>query len=159
MMQRLKPSLVISYNYNHIIKPDVIELFPRKIINLHTSLLPYNRGASPNFWSFIDDTPKGVTVHQLDEGLDTGAIIFQKRMYFDEDTETLASSYQKLQDAIQDLVKNNWETIASGNYSVVPQKGEGSFHRAVDMKNLIGGNPPYHVKISELKAWVYCRRL
>lgn len=125
---------------------------------MHISLLPWNRGASPNFWSFIEDTPKGVTVHQIDEGLDTGAIIAQRQMYFDENLETLASSYQKLQEAVQDLLKSNWDNILSGNYPVKRSHEEGSFHRVADLKKLIGGDPPYHAKISELKAWVSCCR-
>ena len=154
MMRKLKPSLVISYNYNYIIKPDVIALLPDKIINLHISLLPWNRGASPNFWSFIDDTPKGVTIHQIDSGLDTGAIIVQKQMFFDENKETLASSYQKLQDAIQELFKNNFDNIFNRKYTVEFTKEKGTLHRTADIKKLIGGAPPYNIKISELKSWI-----
>ena len=44
------------------------------------SFLPYNRGSHPNFWSFIDDTPKGITIHEIDEGADTGNIVFQKKI-------------------------------------------------------------------------------
>ena len=154
MIREINPSLVISYNYNYIVKPDVISFLQNKIINLHISLLPWNRGTSPNFWSFIDDTPKGVTIHQIDSGLDTGAIIVQKQMFFDEHVETLASSYQKLQDEIQELFKNNFDKILNRNYVAEHSNEEGSFHRAADMQKLIGGTPPYHVKISELKSWI-----
>ena len=154
MMREINPSLVISYNYNYIIKPDVIAFLNNKIINLHISLLPWNRGTSPNFWSFIEDTPKGVTIHQIDSGLDTGAIIVQKQIFFDENVETLASSYQKLQDEIQELFKNNFYKIINQNYSAEPSNEKGSFHRAADIQRLIGGTPPYHVKIRELKSWI-----
>ena len=55
----------------------------KKIINLHISYLPYNKGAHPNFWSFADNTPSGVTIHEVNENLDSGNIIFQKKIEFD----------------------------------------------------------------------------
>ena len=47
------------------------------------SYLPYNRGAHPNFWSFVNNTVKGVTIHEIDQGIDTGKIILQKSIKFD----------------------------------------------------------------------------
>ena len=108
MLDRLKPSLVISYNYRHIVGKDIIEMLQGRIINLHTSLLPWNRGSSPNLWSIIDDTPKGVTIHVLDEGLDTGDVLLQKAVSFDENRETLRSSYERLNHEIVKLLQDNW---------------------------------------------------
>jgi methionyl-tRNA formyltransferase len=79
---RFKPQLVISYNYVHIVPADIIEMLGRRIINMHISFLPYNRGCSPNLWSFIDDTPKGVTIHQMSEKLDRGGYTLTKRIAF-----------------------------------------------------------------------------
>jgi len=63
---------LISYGYRHIFKPEVIQRFRGRIINLHISFLPWNRGVDPNQWSFLQDTPKGVTIHFIDEGIDLG---------------------------------------------------------------------------------------
>ena len=68
---------VISFGYKHIIKENIINACKNKIINLHISYLPYNKGANPNFWSFLDNTPKGVTIHYIDKGIDTGDILLQ----------------------------------------------------------------------------------
>ena len=38
---------------------------------MHISYLPFNRGAHPNYWSFKDNSPKGVTIHFIDNGIDT----------------------------------------------------------------------------------------
>jgi methionyl-tRNA formyltransferase len=75
---------IISYGYSHIIKQDVIDSAKNSIINLHISYLPYNRGADPNFWSWLENTPKGVTIHQIDKGIDTGDIFIQKEIKFEE---------------------------------------------------------------------------
>ena len=40
------------------------------------SFLPYNRGSHPNFWSFVENTPKGVSIHEVSNGIDDGDIIF-----------------------------------------------------------------------------------
>jgi methionyl-tRNA formyltransferase len=64
-----------SHGYRHIIKPSVLDRLPRRAVNLHISYLPWNRGADPNLWSFIENTPKGVSIHYLDAGVDTGDII------------------------------------------------------------------------------------
>ncbi len=125
---------IISYNYSHIVQPEIINRFPHRIINLHISLLPWNRGASPNIWSFLDGTPSGVTIHQLSEGLDTGDILLQEETSFDYAKETLKSSYNKLHTLIQRLFKDNWEVIKDG--SVVPRRQGGAFtyHRAADLQ-------------------------
>lgn len=64
-----KVEFIISYGYRYIIKKGILDAMNRKIINLHISYLPYNRGADPNFWSVVDNTPTGVTIHEVDEGV------------------------------------------------------------------------------------------
>jgi methionyl-tRNA formyltransferase len=129
------PDFIVSHGYRHIIGRDVLDLFPDRAINLHISLLPWNRGADPNFWSFVDDTPKGVTIHFLDEGIDTGDIIAQRMVQFG-DEETLRTSYQRLQREIAQLFRGQWPGIRSGRCGRTPQRGRGSFHRSRDKEAL-----------------------
>ena len=133
---QIKPDFIVSYNYSYIIKSDVIQFMNGKIVNLHISYLPYNRGASPNFWSFIDDTPKGVTIHYIDEGLDTGDILVQKRVYFNEDIETFQSSYLVLHEEIQKLFMDNWVAIKEGKLISRKQEGAGTAHMMADLKRI-----------------------
>ena len=137
ILNNYKPKLIVSYNYKHIITQDVIDYMKGQCINLHISMLPWNRGADPNFWSFVDDTPKGVTIHRIARGLDTGDIIFQKEMFFDESKETFLSTYQILQKEIIDLFKSNFQTLLNGNYDVKRQCRVGTYHRRQDMLNII----------------------
>ena len=130
------PEIIVSYNYNFLIRKDVIDYMRGNIINLHISLLPWNRGFSPNIWSFIDNTPKGVTIHYIDEGLDTGDVIVQKEMIFCEEEETFATTYNRLNEEIQELFKRNWEQIKHGQIGGVHQSGEGSYHTMKDLKEL-----------------------
>ena len=53
LKQAKESDIIISFGYNTIIKKEIINIVNRPIINLHMSFLPYNRGAHPNFWSFL----------------------------------------------------------------------------------------------------------
>lgn len=124
---------VISYGYRYILKEDLIRLFPNKIINIHISFLPWNRGADPNLWSCLDNTPKGVSIHCVDSGIDTGNILVQKEVYFDED-DTLKTSYDKLTKIAFELFKKHWADIKREKIAPKPQNHNGSFHRLKDSK-------------------------
>lgn len=132
----LKPDLVISYNYNYMIDGQVIDRMEGSILNLHISYLPWNRGFSPNIWSFIDRTPQGVTIHQLNEGLDKGKILYQERCCFDAKEETFATSYDKLNQMIVALFQKNWVEIRAGKYRPYEQEGKGSYHSKKDLELL-----------------------
>ena len=58
-------------------------------------MLPYNRGMHPWYWSIVDETPAGVTIHFIDENIDEGHIIAQKEVLIDP-TDTGESLYGKL---------------------------------------------------------------
>ena len=140
-MSKIEPDLIISYRYKYLIKPDIINRFMNSIINLHNSFLPWNRGTQPNFWSFLLDTPKGVTIHLINEGIDTGDILFQKRIEFNDGQETLRSSYEKLNISIQELFKNNWDRIKNKSYKFINQNSEGSIYYKKDfekIRNILG---------------------
>jgi methionyl-tRNA formyltransferase len=119
---------VISYGYLHIIKKDVIDACKNGIINLHIAYLPYNRGFHPNFWSFIEGTPKGVTIHFIDEGVDTGDILFQKEVVFNSDEDTLEKTYDRLRKEMEILFMQNWDNIINKNYHIKIQPEIGTFH-------------------------------
>lgn len=148
-----KPDWVISYGYKYIIKEDVISLIPGKIINLHISYLPWNKGADPNIWSFLENTPKGVTIHFIDKGLDTGKIILQKKININENNETLRSSYDLLHKEIQTLFQDNWEKIKKSNIRPKKQRIGGSFHKRVQFEQIksILGAEGWNIPIKELK--------
>ncbi len=134
IVKKINPDFIISYNYKHIVKEDVINFMQGRIINLHTSYLPYNRGSSPNFFSFVEGTPKGVTIHKLEKGLDTGEILVQKEVIFDEDKETFASSYHSLCKEMEQLFIANWDKIKKGQLEGKKQSPKGSYHTMKDLE-------------------------
>lgn len=125
MVKEHKPDMIISYNYKYLLTSEIIKYPEYGCINLHISLLPWNRGYHPNVWSFLEDTPKGVTIHHIDGGIDTGNIIIQKEIFIDENKETLQSSYEILHKEIQTLFKENWNKIRNRKINPITQAGGG----------------------------------
>lgn len=127
---------VVSFGYRHIISKKVIDSVDGKIINLHISYLPYNRGSHPLFWALNDGTPIGVTIHQIDEGLDTGDIYVQKEVKIDSSKETFKSAYEKLIYEIEDLFKQNYGGIFSERIVKQKQVGKGTYHKSSDLPTI-----------------------
>lgn len=125
----------ISYRYRHLVRQPEIAWFKGRLINLHISFLPWNRGADPNLWSFIDNTPKGVTIHIIDATLDTGDIVLQKQISFKNiEQETLKTTYEKLSTEIELLVCDNFDRLYRGEIKGIKQTIGGSCHRVKDKK-------------------------
>lgn len=125
--------LVVSFGYRHLIKAKVIESLRCPAINLHISYLPFNKGAHPNFWSFYDQTPAGVTIHMIDEGIDTGPILYQKRVRFAETEVTFAHTQKRLVEQIELLFCENLQAIIAHDWNIEPQVGAGTIHFKRDL--------------------------
>jgi len=77
-LRELKPDIGVVVAYGHILKPELLALPPRGMINVHPSLLPGLRGAAPIEWAIIrGHETTGVTIMQLDAGMDSGPILHQ----------------------------------------------------------------------------------
>lgn len=152
LLKKVAPDKIISYSYRYLITKEVIDFIPTSILNLHVSYLPWNRGANPNFWSFIDDTPKGVTIHEIDENLDKGKILLQRMLDFDEETETFATTYQKLNEEIVSLFMENSEELLQEKIEGVKAEGAGSYHSVTDFVEYTKHNAvKWDDKIAEYK--------
>lgn len=80
-----KPDLTVSILGNEIFKKNLINLAPKGCLNLHTALLPKYRGLMPTFWVLKNNEKEtGVSVFYVDEGIDSGDIIVQKRFKIPE---------------------------------------------------------------------------
>lgn len=140
----------ISYTYRYIIKKPVIESLQGNIVNLHTSYLPWNRGASPNLWSAVEGTPRGVTLHFVNEQLDKGKIITQRLVPFAKGA-TLASSYEQLDLEGFELFKNAlayydfWADMA-----FIPT-AKGTYHSVIQSKQLTDELPSWNVSVEDVR--------
>jgi methionyl-tRNA formyltransferase len=124
---------VVSFGYRYILRKNIIKKLNCPIFNLHISYLPYNRGAHPNFWAFYEKTPSGVTIHLIDEGVDTGSIIYQRYVNFDKGEITFFDTYTRLLEDIEMLFEEKVQDILNGNWVATPQSGVGTIHLAKDL--------------------------
>ena len=102
-----------------MIKNSVLRKAKRPILNLHMSYLPYNKGAHPNFWSFYDNTKKGLTMHEIDKSLDTGPIVYQKEIklnIFKNKKISFKKTYNILFLELEKLFIKNFTSIILNNY-------------------------------------------
>ena len=131
--------LILSFGYKKIIKKNILTKLSRPIINLHISFLPFNRGAHPNFWSFFDNTPKGVSIHEINEGIDTGKILYRKKINFILHKKlTFYTTYKKLLFEVERLFIKNYKKILDKKYNYIKVKKIGTFHKRNDLpKNLL----------------------
>lgn len=94
LLRDLAPDVIIVVAFGQILTKEVLELPPHCCLNVHASLLPRHRGASPIASAILDgDAETGVTIMQMDEGLDTGPIISQHAIpiHPDDTTGTLST--------------------------------------------------------------------
>lgn len=113
--------LIVSYNYDRLVRASVLRRTPG--INLHIGYLPWNKGAHPVLWSALQRTPMGVTIHWMDEHIDTGEVIVQQRVQYNEH-DTLRSIYDRCHRAIRHLFMANWHDI---------REKVGNCHRRAEM--------------------------
>src|SRR5580698_876406 len=129
----VKPDMGISIMFGYLLKQEFLSLLPHGCLNLHPAFLPFNRGAHPNVWSIVDRTPAGVTLHYIDEGVDTGDIIRQKEVPVSP-TDTGETLYRKLEAAGLHLLRESWPDIEAGNIERTPQsRTSGTSHKAADV--------------------------
>ncbi len=127
--------ITVMYGYRKILVPG-----KRRILNIHPSYLPYNRGASPNLWSWYDDTPKGVSIIQIDKDVDTGPLLARRLVEMDPD-ETLETSYWRLRKAAGELFFDMWPRIREGIQGASQMPLTGSSHTIAQSKALLASLP------------------
>lgn len=101
-VEALNADYLVSIQYDRILKPKLIATAKIACINLHFSPLPRLRGCFPTKWAIINNESSGVTLHYIDPGIDTGAIIDQFNVPLDA-KETDQTLYSKLQDTATGL--------------------------------------------------------
>ena len=127
-----------------------IKFSKRPIINLHISYLPYNKGSHPNFWSFVEKTPKGVTIHEIDKKVDNGPIIARRKIVFKKQNNlTFKNTQEFLIKEIEKLFIQNYVKILSGNYSIKKVSSKGTFHKSSQL--------PKNIKTWNIKIFDYLK--
>ena len=173
VLRELNPDAIVVVAFGQILPLQVLELPQYGCFNVHASLLPKLRGAAPIQWSVIQgDEESGVTIMQMDEGLDTGDILLVERFPLDE-KETGGSLFNKLSKLGGPLMLEALELAEKGELKPIPQDeeqhtyakmlskstGKMDFKKsAVELERLIRGLNPWpsaytHLQGKMLKVW------
>jgi methionyl-tRNA formyltransferase len=119
-LMNFKSNILFSVNYLFLLEKDSLDLF-KFPLNIHGSLLPKYRGRSPHIWAIINNEKKtGITTHIIDNGCDTGKIIFQKEIDI-SNNDTGYSILQKYFKYYPEIIKNTLEIVSSGKISLITQ--------------------------------------
>jgi len=133
LIKNHNPEFIILHGCHSILTKDIVEFYKNKIINCHGGYLPWNRGAHPNVWSFIENTKSGGTVHYIDSSIDKGHII-ERREINPEYSRTLKSVYWEIRDLLECIFIDNWEEIKNESVKTVDISSEkGTLHFRKDL--------------------------
>ncbi len=158
IIKELNPELIVVVAYGKILPKSILEYPKYGCINMHASILPNLRGASPIQWSIVcGEKETGITAMQMDEGLDTGDILKQEKIAIDpnDNAGTLhdklsALSAKLLTETINDLKDNKLNPVKQGEckvYAPIINKKMGELDfinkSSEELNNLVRGFNPW----------------
>ena len=122
LLKKQKPDIIVVVAFGHILPQNILTLSALATINVHASLLPKYRGPAPIHWAIINgEEETGVTTMLMDEGMDTGDILFSSKIPISPD-ETAGSLHDRLADLGADLLIKTLNSIASHGLNPIPQQ-------------------------------------
>lgn len=120
-IRALAPDMMIVAAFGQIIPKEILEIPRYGCVNVHASLLPAYRGAAPIQWAVLKgEKETGVTIMQMNEGLDTGDMLSQSKVEISDD-ETAGSLFEKVQEASASLLIETLPKIERGDINPIPQ--------------------------------------
>jgi methionyl-tRNA formyltransferase len=119
------PDVIVVAAFGQILRPEVLDLPPHGCVNVHASLLPRWRGASPITAAILHgDAETGITIMRMDPGMDTGPMLSQRAIHIAED-DTTASLAAKLAPLGAELLLETLPRYLSGELQPQPQPEDG----------------------------------
>jgi len=131
-IKKLKSELIVVFGTS-LVRKEIMQVPKKTIINVHTGLSPYYRGGQSAFWCLYNNEPEyiGVTIHYIDEGIDSGDIILQGRPEIEEG-DSLASIECKLALLSIDLLKETIGRIQEKTANRIKQWEKGRLYLSRD---------------------------
>lgn len=135
-LRKYPADIFVVAAFGQILSEEILNMPKYGCINIHASLLPKYRGAAPIQWSIIDgEKETGITIMQMDKGLDTGDILFQKKVPVTEE-ETGESLFDKLALTGAEFVVEALTKIEAGDVHPIKQDDEKSSYAKMLSKSV-----------------------
>ena len=123
-LKSLAPDIMITCAFGQILSQEILNIPKYGVINVHASLLPKYRGASPIHYAILNgEKITGITIMKTDVGIDTGDIMIKEEAKI-EDDETCGELFERLSIIGANLLDKSLDIIKSGKAQFVPQNEE-----------------------------------
>src|SRR5690606_23122965 len=120
----INPDVIVVVAFGQILKKDLLNIPKYGCLNIHASILPKYRGAAPINWAIINgEKETGITIMEMDEGLDTGDILKVERIPIEKDDDSI-SIHDKLSHLGAKLIVRVLEEMRMGKIEKTPQNHE-----------------------------------
>jgi methionyl-tRNA formyltransferase len=120
-MRALAPDLILVIGWTRLVGREILAIPRLGCVGFHASLLPRYRGRAPVNWAIINgESETGNTMFFLDDGVDTGDVIAQRRIPIDEE-DTCATLYAKVAASAVEMLRENLPLLKAGRAPRVPQ--------------------------------------
>jgi methionyl-tRNA formyltransferase len=120
-IREMEPDVIVVAAYGQILPPEILTLPKYGCVNIHASLLPAYRGAAPINWAIINGEARtGITIMQMDEGMDTGGILAQESIPIGPN-DTAGDLMAKLSEMGSWLIVDILARLESGGLAAIPQ--------------------------------------
>ena len=151
-LRKYEADIFVVAAFGQILPKSILDMPKYGCINVHASLLPKYRGAAPIQWAVINgDSVTGVTIQQMDIGVDTGDIILTKELAVSED-ETGGGLFDKLAVVGAEACLEALEQIANGTATRTPQNHEEATHVSMISKEF--GNIDWEKSAAEIERLI-----
>ena len=135
-LRKYNADIIVVAAFGQLLPKSILEMPKYGCINVHASLLPKYRGAAPIQWSIINgDAVTGVTIMQMDIGMDTGDMIAKREVVIEKD-ETGGGLFDKLAEVGAKLCVDTMVEIENGTATRTPQNHEEATHVSMISKEL-----------------------
>lgn len=135
-LKKYEADIFVVAAFGQILSKEILDMPKYGCVNVHASLLPKYRGAAPIQWSIAEgEEYTGVTIMQMNEGLDTGDILTQTKVDI-TDEETGESLFDKLMESGAKLLIETLSLIEKGDITPIPQNNDESTYAKMIKKEM-----------------------
>jgi len=119
-LNKIRPDYFINIHFPYIYPKEVLKTARYGSINLHPAYLPFGRGWNTPTWAILEGIPYGATLHFMDEKIDTGDIIHQRKINISPN-DTAHTLYMRVKKLELEVFKEAWFSLLAGTYVRTPQ--------------------------------------
>ena len=133
-LEKIKPEKIFLLWWPYILNKRILIIPKYETINIHPSYLPFYKGKDPNFWALINNGPYGVSIHKVTSKIDSGDILFRKKITNIDFSYDAKKLYELNKKKIIILFKNSYKILRKNEITKgIPNKIVGRTNKRKNM--------------------------